>query len=343
MGLTDIEIKEIRKELDNSTRPLFLFDDDADGICSYLLLYKYVREGKGHIVKASNCINESFLNIVNEYQPDKVFILDKPDVSQEFIDKVTVDIIWIDHHDVQDRKGIKYYNPKKHNPTGYFPTTYCCYQVVQNNIWLAMVGCIGDWMIPEFSKEFVEKYEGYFDLNITNPSEALFNTKLGLLTKIIWFNLHGYSKDYKKSIECLTKVKEPEEIMEQTSAFGKYVYKRFEKVNKDYEALLGQVNGDTNDKLLLFEYAGSSSISFTAFLSNEIKYKYSDKVVIIAREKNGEVKCSLRSENINVASILEKSLVGIEGRGGGHEKACGAVIQAHNFDQFIKNIRENLN
>ena len=51
--LTQNQINEIREELDNCARPIFLYDDDQDGLCSFLLLYRYKREGKGMIIKTT--------------------------------------------------------------------------------------------------------------------------------------------------------------------------------------------------------------------------------------------------------------------------------------------------
>ena len=84
-GLTKEQIAEIREELSKSVNPLFFFDDDADGVCSYLLLKKYIKEGNGVIVKSVPKIDKSFLNRIVEYNADKVFILDIAIVEQDFI------------------------------------------------------------------------------------------------------------------------------------------------------------------------------------------------------------------------------------------------------------------
>ena len=39
MGLTKNQISEIRKELVTSFNPLLFFDDDPDGLASFLLFY----------------------------------------------------------------------------------------------------------------------------------------------------------------------------------------------------------------------------------------------------------------------------------------------------------------
>ena len=86
MSLTESEIKQFKEELENCARPLFLFDDDADGLSSFLILYRIKCEGKGIVVKTKPKLGEVFARKVNEYAPDKVFILDVPNIDDEFIE-----------------------------------------------------------------------------------------------------------------------------------------------------------------------------------------------------------------------------------------------------------------
>ena len=62
-------------------------------------------------MKSDPKVDLKFLRKVQEYNPDKIFIVDVPLLEQEFVDEVKRPVIWIDHHPVLDIKGIKYYNP----------------------------------------------------------------------------------------------------------------------------------------------------------------------------------------------------------------------------------------
>ena len=106
------KLKEMREYLQKAENPLFFYDDDPDGLCSYLLFKKFINKGKGIIVKSVPILDERFARKVKEYSPDVVFILDMPDVTQDFIDKVSVPIVWLDHHQPVKRKGVHYYNPR---------------------------------------------------------------------------------------------------------------------------------------------------------------------------------------------------------------------------------------
>lgn len=349
MGLTEKQAAEIRDELDNCKMPLFFFHDDPDGLCSFLLLYKYVKEGKGVVVKAQPRIDEKFLRKVDEYQPDKIFIADIALVDQEFLDKMKVPVIWIDHHEPLDRTKVKYFNPRVSNPQDNIPASYLCYQVVREDLWIAMTGCIGDWYMPDFKDEFCERYPRLLSKKITNPEVALFDSELGKLVRIFSFVLKGRTSEALKCTKILTRIDNPFEILDKTTPRGKYIYKYFEKVNQEYESLLNfalkeiKKQKKKKSKILVIEYI-AGKISFTGDLSNEMLYRNPNNVIIITREKDGEMKCSLRSpKNIDLPDALAKALFGMEGYGGGHEHACGACVRKEDWKQFLKNLEEELN
>ncbi|MGV8140960.1 MAG: DHHA1 domain-containing protein [Candidatus Woesearchaeota archaeon] len=352
--LTKSELKELRDELLSSKKPLIFFDDDTDGTSSYILFYRFLKqytdEIKGVIVKSSPELKDVvFLRKTEEYNPDKVFVLDKPLMSQDFIDSIKKPVVWLDHHPLQDCKGVRYFNPLKHNSKTCVPdtrpTSYWAFKTVERDIsdclWIAMVGCIGDYFIPEFHKEFTNKYPDLLpkDLKINDAGTVLFETRLGLLCKIINFNLKYPTKDAMTAVKILTRIENPYEILDQTTSAGKYIYKKYLFFNDIFERAKSSVK-ITDDSLILFEY--EDNYSLTSDLANELMYHNPDKIVLIARLKGGEYKCSFRSTNLAIRPILEKALVGIEGYGGGHERACGGAIKMHDWDRFLENLRREI-
>ena len=73
--LTPKEVQFVREELASAKNPLFFYDDDADGLASFLILYRIHREGKGAILKTSSILDERSLRKVEELNPDKIFVL----------------------------------------------------------------------------------------------------------------------------------------------------------------------------------------------------------------------------------------------------------------------------
>jgi single-stranded DNA-specific DHH superfamily exonuclease len=346
MALSEQQLQEIRDELDNCTNPLFLFHDDPDGMTSLLQLYLYKKEGNYVMVKAKPTVDGSFLPRVEEYNPDKVFILDVPMLDDEFVNNTKIPIIWIDHHGPYppENKRVKYFNPRISEPKDNFCVAYLTYQVTKKSEWVSAVGCIGDWFFPPFANSFRKNHPGLLPENINKPEEALFNSRLGQLVKIFSFVIKGPTSDTMKAIKMLTQVKDPLEILDQTSEPGKWIFKKAEKLYKEYEQILEDAEQKANKvkETGLFVYRYNTKNSYTKELANEVLYRHPRMKIVIGRASNGEVKCSLRGSEVILPKVLEKALVGIEGYGGGHEYACGASIKEPDFERFVENYEKEL-
>src|SRR3989344_1434713 len=109
------EIEEIREHLNRSQNPVFFFDNDIDGLMSFIILRKYSGRGKGVAIKSFPGLDGGYVSRVEEFNGDCVFVLDKPMISDEFIKGIRekgIPIVWIDHHDVilpKMPEGVFYY------------------------------------------------------------------------------------------------------------------------------------------------------------------------------------------------------------------------------------------
>ncbi|MBW2980684.1 DHH family phosphoesterase [Candidatus Woesearchaeota archaeon] len=342
MGLTPTQVKQVREELITCKNPLFLFHDDPDGLCSFLLLYRYIREGHGIAVKSVPRIDEKFLRKVEEYSPDKIFIVDVAIVDQYFIDEVKRPVIWIDHHEPLDRAKVKYFNPRVKDPKKNVPATALCYQITKNDLWIATVGCIGDWFVPDFYKEFAKQYPKLVDKKKKTAPEILFGTELGKLSRILSFMLKGKTGEVMRCVKTMTRISDPYEILEQKTPRGKFIYKKYEKINTRYEHLLkSAIKNAGKDKFLVFMYS-ANEMSFTGDLSNELLYRYPNKIIIIGRKKDDELRMSLRSSKVIIRDVLQKALLNVRGYGGGHEHACGACVKEDDFNEFLEILRKEM-
>ncbi|MEK6900082.1 MAG: DHHA1 domain-containing protein [Nanoarchaeota archaeon] len=340
--LTSQQITSLQEELLNSKNPLFLYDSDADGLASFLLLYRMHREGKGIRVTSISNLNLDFVKRIKELNPDKIFILDIPVLDQQFVDELKRPVFWLDHHEPQLLQGVNYFNPRIADPDAYIPTTRMAYQVSQNpeDLWIAAIGCLADWHMPDFIEEFIEKYPGFLSKK-TDLTTALYKEPVGKLVKLFFFLQKGPSNEVRKSISVLMKMHSPQEIFNQETAAGKFLYKRFDSINSRYESILSHAKEKvTKSKILIYTYS-SEQWSFTTNLANELSALYPKKVIIIARKKSGEMKCSIRAQ-FRIVTALEHALVGIKGYGGGHPNACGAVIKEEDWDLFINRFKEEL-
>ncbi|MBW2976893.1 DHH family phosphoesterase [Candidatus Woesearchaeota archaeon] len=339
--LTQKQYQQIKEELDNCQNPLFFFDDDPDGLCAFLLLYRHKKEGHGFVVKTHPQLDVRSAPKVEQYEADKVFVLDVAKLEQDFIDNCKAPIVWIDHHGPYERQNVKYFNPRIEKKEDNLPATYLCHKVVQKDLWIAMLGCIADYHMPDFTGDFKKDYPDLIN-DEKSAADIYFKTKLGTLIKVFSFCLKGKTGDVNKSIKVLTRIESPYEILNQESAKGKFIFKRYEKIKKIYDELLESgASGKSTGRLLVFTYP-DNKMSFTSDLSNELSYKFPDKIVIVGRKKDDNVRLSIRSRTAVIPLILEKSLHGLEGYGGGHELACGANIKERDFKEFLNRMKKNL-
>ena len=343
--LTPKEVASLKEEILSCTHPLFIFHDDPDGLASFLLCYRFLKEGRGIPVKAYPRVTvEPYARKAEEYGADKVFILDVAMVDQEFIDAVKVPVIWVDHHTVLERDRVKYFNPRKHGVN--IPTPVLIWQVTgeerPQDLWIAVTGAIGDWYFPAFAAEFQQAYPEILPLTCKGVEDALFNTVLGTLVKVFSFNLKGSMSEVNQAVKILTRIEDPYEILEQRTPRGKLLWKKYLQINKDYERLKEMaLKKDSKDPIFVFTYQ-EDRLSLTKDLSNELLYRL-QKVIVLGREKSGEYRCSLRAPgNTKLSAALERALIGIEGYGGGHEQACGAAIKKEDFKRFLENLQKEL-
>ncbi len=341
--LTQTQIKEFRKYLKEAKNPLFFFDDDPDGLCSYLILKKYIDKGKGAVLKTTSVLDVNLHHKVEEYNPDVIFILDVPIVSQEFIDRCDAPIIWLDHHSPIKRKNVKYFNPMlKSNKT--VPTTYMAYKITEEKeLFLGTLGSIADWYLPEFAKEFSKKYPDILPSKLKTPPEAIFDSKLGEIINIFSLSLKTSTSKVHRIANLLLKIDDPYELIEGKTSRSKFILREVGVLLSDYDKMMKYVEKQkpSKDKLFIIELPKSKN-SHISTISNYLIYKHPTKIIISVRKKEDRIMMSLRSQGINIRDPLTKALEELDGFGGGHENACGASININQFEEFIKKFKEYL-
>ena len=342
--LTEKQISEIKEHLNNAQNPLFFFDNDPDGLCSFILLQKYLGRGKGFPVKSG--LDKNYLRKINELNPDYIFILDIPVVSEEFfeeIKKINLPVVWIDHHNTEKDKipyFVNYYNPLlgKDFPSS---TTYLCYEVTKKkeDLWVAIAGSISDNFVPEVYEEFKKIYPD-LSLDSSDAFEILYNSRIGVIAHLLNCGLKDKTTNVIKMIKFLMKIKSPYDVLEKTSK-NREMHEKFEIINKKLKKFLEKAQEEANasDKMVFFEYGGDTSMS--AEISNSLKYLFPGRIIFVAYVAEGFVNISGRGKNVK--KILEKVLQQgnyENARGGGHENAVGARIMKKDLKSFREKITE---
>ena len=338
--LTKQQIKEIKEHLERAQNPIFFFDNDPDGLCSFLLLQRYCEKGKGVSITSFPNLTVDYFRKVKELNADYIFILDKPLVSKEFFDAVrqeNIPIVWIDHHEI-DRKSIPefvdYYNPLYNKSKSKEPVTYLCYKIAEKkeDLWLGVVGCISDHFIPDFYSEFLQTY---LDLGFKTdrPFGILYNSQIGKISRILGFALKDRTTNVIHMLKFLMKVKTPYEVLD-INPKNRIMHERFNEINKRYQKLLEKAKANISGaEILFFQYSGDLSVS--ADLSNQLSYLFPEKVIVVMRVLSISTSISVRGENIRKKVL--KVIDGLEGAtGGGHENAVGAKIKTEDVEKFKK-------
>jgi single-stranded DNA-specific DHH superfamily exonuclease len=340
--LTGKQLSEIREWLEKSQNPVFFFDNDVDGLTSFLILQRFIERGKGVAIRSFPDLNKSYARKISELGPDVIFIVDKPLVDPEFFEEVrmkNIPVIWIDHHPLQkiDFENVHYYNPLQGEKPSNEPVSYWCYKATGKDLWLAFSGCISDWFYPDFAEEFRKKY---YDLigDYKKADEILFETKIGRLINILNFALKDSTSNVVKMTKSLEKAKDPHEIFSDEKY--RHITLRYEHINKKFEDVFekAQKAAEKAKKLVFFKYSGE--IKFSSELSNRLMYKYPGKIIAVAMISGEKVNISFRGKKVR--DYIEKALEKIGGRGGGHETAAAATIQKEDLDKFISEIEKQL-
>ncbi len=341
MALRREELSLFRQVVEECCRPLTFFDDDCDGVSSFLQVYRFKGEGRGVMVKDSPELDSRYARKVREYHPDVVFVLDKPLVSDGFLSKVSQRVVWLDHHEPSAARGATYLNPRLSDNSDNRPTSYWVYKALKKDLWLAMIGIVADWHFPEdLVPAFRKQYPNLLPERVKDAPSALFNSRLGELIRILSFNFKGTFTSAMTSVKVLSRVESPYDVLEQSTSAGRYLFKKHARLREKYEELLKSVKV-SDEELLVFTYEDPVD-SLTSDLSNELLYAHPEKLIIVGRVDNGFVKCSLRSGKFKVAPLLQKCLEEVNGTGGGHTYACGACIPAEEFDSFLNCFRREL-
>jgi len=341
--LTKKQVKEIKEHLEKAQNPVFFFDNDQDGLCSFIILRKFCEKGKGVQVKSYPSMNKDYFRKVNELKADYIFILDKPIVEKDFFeeaDKNNIPVVWIDHHEI-DRESIpkfvNYYNPLFNKKKSSEPVTHLCYQISgrKEDLWLDIIGCTSDKFFSEHYEEFKKTFpELAVDSN--EPFDILYKSQIGKVAKILGFALKDTTTNVVNMMKFLIKAKNPYDILEENPK-NIAIHRRFSQIDKKYTQLLDKAKtlATHPGKILFFRYGGDLGIS--SELSNELNYNFPEKIILVARINGSTANFSARGKGIR--KIVLKAIENIpDSRGGGHENAVGGQIKVEDIEKFMEKL-----
>jgi len=335
--LSQKQINEIREHLEKAQNPVFFFDNDTDGLCSFLLLQRYIGRGKGVAIKTFPDMTKDYFRKVKELEADYIFILDKPVVSEEFFAKVAqynIPVVWIDHHAVHEDVPdfVHYYNPSNE------PTTFFCYQVSEkkDDLWFAVMGCIADRYLPNYYKDF-QKSHPELSVDAKDAYDVRYKSQLGIVVRILEFSLKDKTTNVVHMLKFLMKAKSPYDVLEEDKK-NYSMHKRFNELNGKYLRVLKKalIVGNSLENVLFFRYGGETK--FSQNLSDELMYHFPEKVIVVVYVDQAKTTMSIRGKSVRdkVVQILENFE---DSTCGGHENSLGAKINSVDLEKFEKELR----
>ncbi len=338
--LSTTQLQEIKDQLEASQNPLFFYDNDVDGLCSFLILRRSIGRGRGVAIKSFPDLKEQYLKKVEELNPDAIFILDKAELSKEFADGAEekgIPITWIDHHESKTPQEIidktSYYTSFPSSE----PTTYIAQKIFnrQEDLWLGMIGCIGDVYMPDFAEKFAEENPELMNSEVS-AFEALNSTDIGKIVRMLNFGLMDSITNVVNLAKYLFKATNAYDILEENQ-YTKQLHKRYTQLNEFFNKQVkkAECGIDKNSPLIFFTYSGNTSMS--AEISNRLYYKHPDKLTVVAFKRPEKVNISIRGSN--AAEVTKKAIADIEfATGGGHTVATGAMVLIDDFKKFKENV-----
>jgi single-stranded DNA-specific DHH superfamily exonuclease len=349
--LTDKQILEIREHLEKALNPVFFYDNDLDGLSSYVLLRRYINRGRGVAIRTHPVLDVGYAKRVQQLNADYVFVLDRPKLGKEFveeIEKMQVPIVWIDHHDIDEEK-FDYENIFQYNPTNSKekksnePVTYWSYRITnrKEDMWIAIMGCIADHYMPDFAEEFSKNYPEYWKIkkNVTDPFHAYYKTEIGFLARALGFGLKDSMTHVIYMQNFLINCKGPSDAfleLESRSSFAR----KYQELRKKYDVLLEKAKKEVEGDVVFFTYGGNLSIS--ADISNELSFLYPNHFVVVAYSTTSISNLSIRGDDVR--GKIEKILPKIESAsGGGHRDAVGVRVDTTDLERFKNEFVEEVN
>lgn len=314
--------------------------EDADGVCAAALI-KQAFGGDTVLVDYPGQM-EAIEQIANDEKLKKLFICDlglSKKNQDKFVELLTalrkrrVTVIYIDHHDIDQKIAKKLRQLKVqmvHDVNEC--TTVQVYNKYKSKLseyssFLAACAAITDYMEDRpIGSKLLQTYDRQF---------ALINAT------VLTYNIVGRQKDpdyLLYLVEELAESKYPHEIP-NTFEFAQIQVEKLaqimEKVKKGMKKMKNLGHMEVTDS------GASGAANFVlGFSGKDVGIAYKERVDhgIYAVSVRGSKNCK-----IHLGKIVNSLATELGGSGGGHDKACGAVIPKPKIKQFLKEFNKKLN
>ncbi len=314
--------------------------EDADGIGAASLI-RQAFGGETKLVDYPGLMNE-LEQLTNEDSLKSLYICDlglsktNQDQFVELLKKLrrkSVSVTYIDHHDLEDsiKKKIQYLKVKLIHQINECTTVqvYSAFKSKLNDhsAFLAACSAITDYMEDKpIGSKLLQKFDRQFML---------------LEATVLTFTITSHQKDSEYLlylVDELSNSKYPHDI---PNAF-EFARLQAEKISNIIQKVKENMKKMKNLSYMEVTDSGASMVvNFVLGMSGKdvgVSYKL--------REENGVYAVSIRGSKscqIHLGKIVNVLATELGGSGGGHDKACGAVIPQDKIVTFLKKFNSKLN
>ena len=336
-------VRKISSNITKSKRTKILcvsHKEDADGISSAALI-KQAFGGDTILVDYPGMMDE-LEALRNDIKLKKLFICDvglNKQTNDSFVDLLTelrkkrISVTYVDHHDIDPKVATKL---KKINVNLIHDISECTAVLVydafkkklsEHSTFIAACGAITDYMENRpIASKLLQMYDRQF---------ALINAT------VLTYNIVGHQKDSDYLlylVDELSESKFPHELPNTYEFAQIQVGKLAEIMSKVRKSMKVSKNLAHMEVL---DSGASGAVNFVlGFSGKDVGIAYKERVDkgIYAVSVRGSPSCKTHLGKL-VSSVTSK----LGGSGGGHDKACGAVIPKDKIKEFLQKMNSQLN
>ena len=342
------------ESIDDSSKVCILFDDDADGVASASIVFKFLKETYSISPKIfpadwNASTREKTIRRIKNSSCTHLFVLDIPNFTHaEEKSLKGVKVIVVDHHPPLSERPSNYINPRIVKKDVYFPTSCIVYKLIKNNqySWISSVGVLGDHGVEECKDVILDAkklFPSFIPTSCIKDEILLDTTPLGRLTRITSnaIVLKG-KKGCITAVKAFDSVKSPWAILLGKSKYAKNLLEWNRKVEKEIKKILREVEKSKIEDDRVVVYTFRNRLKIKSIIANILARKNPKKVVLVAQLTGDKVNFSLRRGagirvNLNkLVSLLLKPIP--NSSGGGHPEAAAGRIKKKYFRMLLDNL-----
>lgn len=333
---------EFLKKIKQKDDVIIIFNNDADGICSGVLVEKILYEVTGkrsYMIAQPMPPEKNLLRKIQSTLPTKIILTDMAiDQQPQLVRKLASisDVLILDHHQLKkdmNSGNVVHYNPRMEKSHVYQSTSYIAYKIcsmikdVQDSLWVAAVGMVADYDLT-YSQDVVEEIRKKFDIQ-----GKLYDSWIGRIADMIEAARSSKAYTCEQMLEIIFSAKSEEDVLKNHVFLEAY-----KEVQNEIMTVLtdAETNSEITDRIMFYNI--KSKYNLSSFISTRLSEIYENRLIVVYQKAGSRIKVSARCQKgMNVGKIMETATEGI-GSGGGHEAAAGATFDVQSWEVFKNNV-----